>query len=128
MAWHGMLARCANPRHKSYASYGGRGIAVCERWQQFSNFFADMGERPVGHSLDRINNEGPYSPDNCRWAPRTVQMRNTRSNRFLTLDGVTKTLAEWGVHTGIATETIWDRLNNGWSVSDALTRQPKSRQ
>jgi hypothetical protein len=76
--WSDMIARCERVTHQRYSSYGGRGIAVCERWRDFANFYADMGDRPEGRSLDRINNDRGYSPENCRWATPSQQMKNRR--------------------------------------------------
>jgi len=88
-AYHAMLQRCTNARHKSFADYGGRGIAVCARWQEsFENFLADMGERPDGMSLDRIDNDRGYEPGNCRWATDAVQVQNRRSTRLDALSAV----------------------------------------
>jgi hypothetical protein len=80
-SWKGMKARCFNPRDRAYPDYGGRGITVCERWLIFENFYADMGERPPGMSLDRINNDGNYEPGNCRWATVAEQLANRRPRR-----------------------------------------------
>lgn len=79
--WAGMRQRCRNPNNKKFPDYGGRGIRVCERWERFENFIADMGKKPEGTSIDRINNDGPYSPDNCRWASAKQQSANQRPRR-----------------------------------------------
>jgi hypothetical protein len=101
MTWEGMRRRCRNPKLKNFKFYGGRGISVCDRWQTFENFLADMGRRPgPGHSLDRINNDGNYEPGNCRWATHKEQARNRRSNKYTLLNGERFTLAEAAEKTG----------------------------
>jgi hypothetical protein len=112
--WRGMLNRCRNEKSASYARYGARGISVCERWLVFENFYADMGNPPDGMSLDRIDNSGNYSPDNCRWATPTVQQNNTRSNRVITYDGKTQTVAQWARELGIREHVIRYRARKGW--------------
>lgn len=125
--WRAMLNRCENPNVVAYRDYGGRGIIVCERWRTFENFYADMGERPEGRSLDRIDNDGPYSPANCRWASRSEQSRNRRDRRKITVLGETKTIAEWAETSGLRLGTIWARLDKGWSELAAVTT-PKLRE
>lgn len=125
--WSSMKTRCYNRRHRWYHNYGGRGITVCDRWRaSFANFLADMGTRPfVGVTLDRKENDEPYSPDNCLWSTRTVQARNRRSSRLLTVDGQTKTLAEWCEIYGMCHATIWRRIEVfGWSVDLAVKTPP----
>lgn len=93
ISWRNMKARCDNPNNDNYSNYGGKGIKVCERWYNFSNFLADMGERPKGTTLDRIDRDGDYDPDNCKWSTYAEQTRN-RSISVLTLDSATEIACE----------------------------------
>lgn len=123
-AWKAMKGRCDNPNNREYPYYGGRGIQVCARWREsFETFYADMGPRPSRkHSLDRIDNDGDYSPDNCRWATRIMQANNKSSNRILEFNGKRQTIAEWSRETGISEKNITGRLNRrGWSIERTLT-------
>lgn len=123
--WNAMRGRCENPTDHAYRHYGGRGILVCERWRKFANFFADMGERPSGMTLERIDNDKGYSPDNCKWATRIEQANNTRRNRMLTLNGQTMNVSDWARHLGIPYGRLNTRLNElGWSEERALTTPP----
>ncbi len=119
--WCGMKDRCNNSNSKFYVNYGGRGITVCERWNnKFENFLADMGERPPGLSIDRINNDGNYEPGNCRWATKFEQANNTRRNRRITYMSDTNTVAEWSNHLGFKAYVLNNRLRRGWSVDRAI--------
>lgn len=119
--WRNMLNRCHNPNVPAYKNYGGRGITVCESWEKFENFLADMGEQPVGKTLDRINNDGNYEPGNCRWATPAEQIRNRRTTTLLTFGGVTQCIADWAAEIGIGDATLRHRLKIGWPVEKALT-------
>ena len=124
-AWVLMRRRCMYEKATSFPTYGARGITVDPNWLVFENFFADMGKRPSPqHSLDRVDNDGPYTKTNCRWATKKEQARNRRSNRLIEYGGVTRTLAEWGEVTGIARDTIAYRLRAGWSIEKALHLLP----
>lgn len=119
--WAGMIQRCTDPNTSAYKDYGGRGVQVCDRWRQFKNFLTDMGEPPDGYSLERKDVNAGYGPDNCVWATRTEQARNTRRNHLLTLNGETKPLAAWSESLGLSIATIKQRLRKGWPVEKALS-------
>jgi hypothetical protein len=120
-AWCSMRARCKNKSASHYQDYGGRGIVVCERWNTFENFYADMGPRPSpNHSIDRKDNNGNYEPSNCRWATKEIQFNNRRTCIFLTHNGITMTAAQWTRKMGWKARKIHVRLRRGWSVSEAL--------
>ena len=120
--WASVINRCTNPNFNDYRNYGGRGIQMCERWRtSFANFAADMGGCPKGMSIDRIDNNGHYEPGNCRWATRKEQARNMRKNRLLTLNGVTRCVAEWVEITGLPHKVITYRHKKGWSDEKTLT-------
>lgn len=121
ITWKGIRARCNNPKNHAFKWYGGRGITVCKRWDKFENFFSDMGLRPAGKSLGRINNNGPYSPENCRWESELQQKRNFRKNRFVVYKGYRRCIADWAERTGINQSLIIWRLNRGWGSKRALT-------
>jgi len=124
-SWSSMIRRCKDSRNEHWKHYGARGITVCERWLKLENFYADMGDRPSHqHSLDRIDNNRGYEPGNCRWATQKEQCRNQRSNRHLTANGITKTLAEWSEITGLTSDTILRRLKRGWSEDAAILTPP----
>lgn len=125
--WLRMRDRCGNPNAPRYKDYGGRGITVCERWATFENFIADMGQRPEGMSIDRIDNDGNYEPSNCRWATLIEQARNKRNNRHLTLNGRTQCVAEWAEELGIKKSTIYGRLGKGWSAERVLSKAKQYR-
>ncbi len=129
-AWANMHRRCYSKDDKCQRDYGTRGIQVCERWRGrpdgFENFLADMGEPPPKMTLDRIDNGGDYEPGNCRWATRSTQQRNMRSNRLVTFQGKTQCLAAWVEETGIPAKVLNHRLRRGWPLERAL-KQPPSR-
>ena len=127
-AWLDMKARCCNPNYQHYSHYGGRGIGVCDRWKNsFQNFFLDMGSRPTAkHSLDRIDNDGDYCPENCRWATKAEQQNNKSTNRLITIGCVTLTIAQWTKEMGFDKTVIYNRLNSGWSEFAAVMTPVRS--
>lgn len=127
-SWANMLMRCRNPNIPDAKHYVLRGITVCDRWRKFENFIADMGPKPSPkHTIERIDNDGNYEPENCKWATRAEQMRNIRSNHLLTFNGKIQCMAAWASETGISRRAILDRLNRGWAVERALTTSTKTR-
>lgn len=111
--WRHMLTRCSNPNTPDYRDYGERGIKVCERWKKFANFLADMGQRPSGMSIDRIDNNRNYELANCRWATNIEQANNKRSNVFITHEGESLTLPAWGRKLGLSYGTLLNRYQQG---------------
>lgn len=123
VVWSGMKRRCAIPTSSGYFRYGGRGIKVCERWMSFANFLADMGERPLGTFIERIDNDGPYSPENCKWATRAEQNRNTRRTKKITFNGTTLCLKDWARKLRLCPDTLKYRLKT-WTLDEALSAPP----
>ena len=122
-SWQAMKDRCLHPHRAEFKWYGAKGVTVCERWlNSFENFLADMGERPEGMTLDRINPFGNYDPDNCRWANADTQSKNTRRAVNVTIDGMTKNLREWSVISGIPYSTLHYRVRSGWDSHKILAR------
>lgn len=128
--WAGMKARCYNHNHIGFSFYGGKGIKVCDRWlNSFSNFYADMGNRPSkNHSLDRYpNKNGNYDPSNCRWATRKEQANNRINNTYLEINGIKKTTKEWTGIYKIPYETFLRRRKIGWDINKALSHPIQKR-
>jgi hypothetical protein len=120
-SWANMIDRCLNKNAPNYRRYGKRGIAVCRRWRMFANFLADMGERPAGLTLGRIDNSKGYEPRNCKWVSMREQANNTRRNVRLQHDGKTMTMSEWAREIGLDPRALRRRLVAGWSVARALS-------
>lgn len=122
--WLKMRARCNNPRHRQYGDYGGRGIRVCGRWDNFVKFIEDVGERPSPkHSIDRYpDNDGNYEPGNVRWATKTEQNNNRRSNKLLSFDGRTQTMAQWAREVGARYDLFRRMIQSGHPMEKAMER------
>lgn len=123
-SWSSMIQRCTNPKHPSYSRYGGRGVTVCDEWRHdgaaFVTWALANGFKP-GMSIERIDNDRGYSPDNCRWATRREQQRNRHNNHWLTFRGETKCIADWASEMGTTLATILHRIRRWGSVERALT-------
>ncbi len=118
--WKDMRARCSNPNDSDFHNYGGRGIKVCERWDDFAHFFTDMGPRPPSGTVERKDVNGDYEPDNCIWDTWEAQANNKRTNVNLTMDGKTQSLTRWCRHYGIERRKVSYRLRIGMSPTEAF--------
>lgn len=135
-SWCSMIQRCNDPLNAAYHHYGGRGITVCQGWMLVSNFIRDMGERPQGRSIDRIDNNKGYwcgkceecvqfgRSLNCRWATQAEQMSNTRRTHLLTFQGQTMSVTQWAKEIGITRDALYSRLSKGWPIEKVLSRVP----
>ena len=124
-AWTRMIQRCTNKKRHNYSRYGGRGIYVCDRWKSFVNFYADMGELPLGLTLERRNNDGPYSPDNCYWATPKQQANNRHNSKPIAFNGEIHNLKDWSLILKIDHRTLYSRIYQmGWDINKAFTLQP----
>ena len=125
--WKNMRKRCNNPKTPDYPKYGGRGIKICDRWNDFTKFIEDMGERPEGHSLDRIDNAGDYTPENCRWATARQQSTNTRRNRYVEINGQTYPLHMLTEAANKTREDILSRIERGLPLDLVLAKHQLNR-
>lgn len=119
--WQNMMRKCYNSKCIWYPSYGARGIFVCERWHNFENYIKDIGLASIGFSIDRIDNDGPYSPENCRITNRKVQQNNLRWNRRFMFNGTMATISEIAEHAVVPRCVLSNRLRTGWSVEVAIS-------
>ena len=123
--WIGMKQRCFSENHSSYSDYGGRGITICEEWKDDFTAFYDWSLRNgwnEGLEIDRMDNNGSYSPENCRWVSRTVQNNNKRNNHYIEYNGKTQTMAQWAKELNMNPVTLKSRIRRGWSIEDAFTK------
>ena len=126
-SWHAMKMRCNNPNQTGYSRYGGRGIGYDPKWETFAEFFEDMGPKENSKlELDRIDNDKNYCKENCRWATRKEQTRNRggkRATRLYTFEGKTMCIADWAKEVGISPQSMQKRLNNGWPLEKAFSKE-----
>ena len=126
-AWQAILHRCLNPLSQAFHNYGGRGITVCKEWMAFENFLLDVGPRPSqGYSIERINNNKGYYPDNVKWIPSRDQGKNRRTSKWITFNGKTQIMEDWEREMGFKRHIILERLERGWSVNKAITTPVRS--
>ncbi len=126
--WIGMKQRCYNPNAAGFKDYGGRGIVVCDRWKDdYAAFLEDMGPRPDGLTIDRLDNDGDYEPGNCEWKTQTYQNRHTRRNRYLEHDGRRMIVKDWAEELGITSQALQARIADGWTMERILTTPKKGK-
>jgi hypothetical protein len=125
-AWSAMHSRCTDKNNEGYHRYGGRGIKVCKRWKSFANFISDMGKRPDGFTLERINTNKGYSRKNCKWATPLEQANNRRSNKLVLFRGQKKTVAQWCRELSINWITVKKRIAAGWKIDKAFMQPIRS--
>lgn len=123
--WRSIINRCENPNTQSFHLYGGRGIKICARWRSFSNFLLDMGEKPIGMSIDRIDNDGDYEPSNCKWSTNKEQSSNTRRNHRITYMGETKILTQWIEDCNLSKSSFYYHLKKSNDSLQALLSTKK---
>jgi hypothetical protein len=126
--WLKMRSRCERPSDKDWKYYGARGVRVCERWQTFDGFFSDMGPRPAGMTLERIDNAKGYEPGNCEWATRDEQMGNRSNTVSIDHDGQTVTARQIARETGLPRNTVVHRIKRGWAYEDIRSPRARERQ
>ena len=120
--WSSMKSRCFNKNEPAYKNYGERGITICDRWMDFQNFYSDMGDCPIGMTLDRVDNNGNYSPENCRWASWKEQQNNRRNNKFILHKGEYKTISQWFPNINVKEyRKIHRRIKSGWNIERAFS-------
>ena len=122
-SWDAMKQRCLNPNNSRYKDYGGRGITICEEWLKFENFYKDIGDKPKGLTLDRIDNNGNYCKENCKWSNSKEQHNNTRKNHLLTYKNKTQTIAQWARELEMNYGTLFARLKRGWDIERAFNKK-----
>lgn len=122
--WSNMIGRCHRPNDIGYKNYGGKGIIVCEHWHKFTNFLEDMGERPEGKTIDRIDNSKGYYKENCKWSTRIEQAQNQTINKLITYNGETHCISEWARILDIPTNTLSRRIQENWPLEEAMKQGP----
>jgi len=121
ISWHNMKSRCDHTTSGNYSRYGAVGVTYVSDWKSYDKFLEDVGERPEGMTLDRIDSSKGYSKNNCRWATPAQQQANRKNCMHLTYNGVTQTSAEWSRSLGLAKGAVWNRIKLGWPVEKAVT-------